>query len=106
MSQIIDLPENFISPEDRKRLESYGGHQISRGRATRFDWNKDTEGNPVFDIYRGGAHEELVTRIRRSRKQCAFQAENNLRETIASGTLGYVMAVLEDKFSREHDEDR
>lgn len=104
MSKVIGLPENFVSLEDRKRLESYGGHQIARGRATRFDWSKDADGNPVFDIYRGGAHEELVTRIRHARRQCAFQAENNLRETIASGTLNHVMAVLEDKFRHEHGE--
>ena len=105
MAEIIGLPENIIGKEDHEALESYGGHEISRGRATRFHWDKDEDGSPVFQIFRGGADEELVVTIRRDREKDEFQAITPQGKQIVSGTLEHVMAVLDEKLAREHGEE-
>ena len=50
MTEIIKLPENFIGKEDREKMESFGGHEISHGRATRWHWGEDADGDDVFEI--------------------------------------------------------
>lgn len=102
--KIIELPGNLIGLEDRKKLESYGGHEISHGRATRFHWGQDAHGDPVFEIYRGGAHEKLASRIGRHRTSDEFYAHTAAGVAIVSGTLDHVMAVLDKKLARDHGE--
>jgi hypothetical protein len=51
MTEIITLPDNFIGKEDREKLESFAAHTIAHGRATRLQWDKDTDGGDIFEIY-------------------------------------------------------
>lgn len=104
MAEIIELPPNIIGKDDHKAIESFGGHEISHGRATRFHWDHANNDDPIFELYRGGADEELVVTIRRSRQKDEFQAADPQGEMIVSGSLDHVMAVLDEKLSREHDE--
>lgn len=104
MSKTITLPDNFIGKEDRERLESFGGHTIAHGRATRWHWDKDASGDDVFEIYRGGADEVLSARVHRDRKQDAFCAEDGEGHSIGSGSLEHVMAEMEQYFIRLHGE--
>lgn len=105
MAEIINLPENIIGKEDHERLESFGAHEISHGRATRFHWDKNESHDPVFELYRGGPKEELAVRIHRDMAQDLFVAEDKNGETIVTGSLDHVMAVLDKRFTREHDTD-
>lgn len=101
---VIVLPDNLIGLEDQESLESFGGHQISHGRATRFHWDEDENEDPVFEIYRGGKNEELVTRIHRNREDDEFEALDPEGKTLVKGSLDHVMAVLEKKFRKLHNE--
>ena len=104
MARIIKLPDNFIGKEDRERLESFGGHEISRGRATRWHWNKDKKGNDIFEIYRGGADEKLVICISRNREHDEFYAKTAKSKLLASGTLDHIMNLLDEYFAKLHGE--
>jgi hypothetical protein len=105
VSDIIHLPGNIIGREDRDRLESFGGHTIARGRATRWRWDKDADGDEVFEIYRGGKDEVLVVRISRDRERDAFWARDILGGSVVSGTLEHVLAKLEVHLARLHGEE-
>ena len=105
MAEIIEFPDNIIGKEDHEKLESYGAHEISLGRATRYHWEKDDNGDPHFELYRGGANEEFVFSIGRDRKKDVFEARDNKRIVIVSGTLESVMAALDQKLMREHGEE-
>ena len=83
-------------------MESFGGHTIAHGRATRWHWDKDSNGDDVFEIYRGGADEVLAARISRNRKMDAFCAHDGIGKLIEAGTLTHVMAELEKYFIRSH----
>lgn len=102
--KVIALPDNLIGREDRQRLESFGGHEMARGRATRFHWDKDENGNPVFEIFRGGNKEKLVVRIGRHREKDEFFAEDSAGNTLVTGALDHVMAVLDKKLAHDHGE--
>jgi hypothetical protein len=102
MSDIIKLPDNLIGIEDRQRLESFGGHTIAHGRATRWHWGKDPDGDAVFEVYRGGAKQRLAVRIRRDRAQDSFCAQDADGNPIATGALDHVMAELEEYLIRLH----
>lgn len=104
MSEIVQLPENFIGKEDRERLESFGGHTIAHGRATRWHWAKDEQGNDVFELYRGGADEVLAYRISRDRSHDIFRIHDSYQREVLSGDLEHVMAGLEEILSSEHGE--
>lgn len=104
MSKTIKLPDNFIGKDDREKLESFGGHTIAHGRATRWHWAKGSNGNDVFEIYRGGENEVLAARITRSREQDAFFGRDGSETMIVSGTLEHVLAELEKYFARLHGE--
>ncbi len=91
---IIRLADNLIGPADRRRLESYGAHVIQHGWATRYSWAEEG-GDPRFDIFRGGADEQLATRIGRHRERHEFFAEDAAGEEIAAGTLDHLMAELD-----------
>lgn len=104
MTRTIELPDNLIGKEDRARIESFGGHTIARGRATRWHWARSADGDRVFEIYRGGADEVLAARIYRDRKQDVYHACDQDETVIDSGNLEQIMAALEDYFMRLHGE--
>jgi hypothetical protein len=104
MSKTIKLPENFFGKEDRKKLESFGGHSIALGRATRWHWARDSDGDDVFEIFSGGSDEVLIARILRDREQDAFCAFDATQTLITSGSLEHVFAGLESHLARLHGE--
>lgn len=105
MAKIINLPDNFIGKEDREKLESFGGHEIAHGRATRWHWGKNAQGGDVFDIYRGGAKEQLVVQIGRDREHDKFYIKNASGKLVSSGTLDHIMAELDRYFAQIHGEE-
>lgn len=92
--EIVRLAKNLISPADRRWLESYGAHVIKHGWATRFSWSEE-DGDPRFDIYRGGADEWVAARVGRRRDRHEFFAEAETGQEIVAGTLDHVMAELD-----------
>lgn len=104
MSRIVRLPENFIGREDRQRLESFGGHSIAHGRATRWHWSADERGGDVFEIYKGGANEKLAFRVSRDRVRDVFKVRDARGREVLSGDLGHVMAGLENLLAAGHGE--
>ena len=104
MSEIVRVPENFIGKEDRERLESFGGHTIAHGRATRWHWSSDDRGNDVFEIYRGGADEALAYRVSRDRSHDVFRVHDRDGREVLAGELDHVMAGLEEMLAAEHGE--
>jgi hypothetical protein len=104
MTRIIRLPDNFIGKEDREKLESFAGHTIARGRATRWHWGRNAAGDDSFEIHTGGADDRLAVKISRDREQDAFCARDAAGFTIVSGALDHVFAQLEDYFIRMHGE--
>ena len=104
MTKTITLPDNFIGKEDRARIESFGGHTIARGRATRWHWGHDADGDDVFEIYRGGGDEVLAAKIYRDRKQDVFCATDGSGTVIDSGSLEQIMTTLEEYFMQLHGE--
>lgn len=104
MSDVVQLPENFIGKEDRERLESFGGHTIAHGRATRWHWTSNERGDDVFEIYRGGADEELAYRLTRDRRKDVFRVRDHRGREAASGDLEHVMAQLEHLLASDHGE--
>ena len=104
MAEIIELPDNLITPDDKEIIESFAAHELSHGRATRFTWDRNDNDDPVFKLYRGGADEELAVTITHSRKEHEFQVHNKAGKQIISGTLDEIMIDLDKKLMREHDE--
>ena len=104
MSNIFNLPADFIGKEDRRKVESFGGHTIAHGRATRWHWEKDADGNDVFEIFRGGEDEVLAARISRNRERDSFYAHDDPGSLIASGALEHVFGELDAYFARLHGE--
>ena len=104
MSTVIHLPENFISKDDRVRLESFGGHTIGHGRATRWQWVQDVDGDDAFRIFRGGAAERLAAVIRRNREHDAFHADDGEKLIIATGALDHVLGAVDAYFMTLHGE--
>lgn len=104
MTKIIKLADNIISKDDREELESFGGHTIAHGRATRWHWHKADNGDSVFEIFRGGADEVLAICISRDRKTDAFYAHDATGNMVSAGELDHVMAELEQYFIQLHGE--
>lgn len=104
MVDIFELSENHMSKEDRKKLESFGGHTIAHGRATRWHWIKKTDGGDVFEIFRGGAEEIFAARIYRDGKQDLFFAHSGSLELQTSGALEHVLAETDSYLIRLHGE--
>jgi hypothetical protein len=104
MAKVIKLTENIISKKDRKLLESFGGHTISHGRATRWHWHKTGDGNVVFEMFTGGADEIMLICVSRDRKTDAFYAHDASGTMVASGELEHVLAKLEEYFIQLHGE--
>ncbi|MGA8262659.1 MAG: hypothetical protein WB783_20845 [Arenicellales bacterium] len=104
MTDIVRLADNFIGKEDRLKLESFGGHSIAHGRATRWHWSTDEHGGDVFEIYRGGADEELAYRVSRDRREDVFRLCDAGRRELLSGELEHVLAGLEQMLATGHGE--
>jgi hypothetical protein len=104
MSNIIKLVDNIINKHDQEKLESFGGHTIAHGRATRWAWARDDKHDAVFEIFRGGANEELIARVYRDREHDVFIVCNEPDATISTGTLEHVMAEMEKYLMRIHGE--
>ena len=104
MADIIKLPGNFIGPVDREKLESFGGHTIAHGRATRWHWDKNAAGDDLFEIHTGGAEDALAVCISRDRKLDQYIARDAAGYTIVSGMLDHVFAELDGYLARMHGE--
>lgn len=104
MTEIINLPDDFIGKEDERKLESFGGHLVGRGYATRWHWNRDQGVDVAFEIYRGGAKEELLASIRRDRDKDLFCAVDAAGRSIVEGSLEHVMAGVDGLASALHDQ--
>lgn len=104
MTEITKLPANFIGKQDREKLESFGGHTIAHGRATRWHWGKDVDGDDVFEIFRGGEDELLAVRVSRDREMNVFCSHDAAGSLVVSGALEPVLAELEQYFIRMHSE--
>jgi hypothetical protein len=104
MSKIIQLKDNPINRDDQHKLESFGGHTIARGRATRWHWTDDDTHEAVFEIFRGGSQEELIARVYRDREHDMFTASDQSGYSISAGSLDHVMAQLENYFISIHGE--
>lgn len=104
MADITELPKNLITPEDQEKLESFGGHEIAHGRMTRYCWSKTDSGDPAFDMFRGGAHEEFIARITHSFAKHEYRVTDKNDMEITSGRLEHIMAVLEEQLKEEHGE--
>ena len=104
MNGVYNLAANFIGKKDREKLKSFAGHTIAHGRVTRWHWDKDADGDHVFEIYRGGEDEVLTARINRERDRNSFYALDATGDLIASGVLEHVFSELEAHFARLHGE--
>lgn len=102
MPDIVNLPPNFIGKDDEQRLESFGGHLIARGCATRWHWNRERGIDVAFDVFVGGSQERLMFSIVRDRKHDKFVAKNAVGAQIADGTLDHIMAVVDKLARSEH----
>ena len=67
-------------------------------------WARDDKHDAVFEIFRGGANEELIARVYRDREHDVFIVCNEPGGTISTGTLEHVMAEMEEYFMRIHGE--
>ncbi|HEU4618562.1 MAG TPA: hypothetical protein VFV10_10995 [Gammaproteobacteria bacterium] len=104
MPDIVNLPANFIGKDDEQRLESFGGHLIAHGCATRWHWNREGGIDVAFDVFRGGSEERLFVSISRDRQHDKFIARNARGRLVADGPLDHVMAVV-DKLARSSHRD-
>lgn len=104
MGNTIQLADNFIGNDDRHKLESFGGHIITLGRAARSHWQKDTSGDDVYEICHGDIHNLITVSIRRIRKEDLFLAHDDNDKMLVSGSLEHVMAGLEQYFLTMHGE--
>jgi hypothetical protein len=104
MSEVISLPDNFISKGDQRRLESFAGHTIARGRATRWQWGVNDNGDDTFSLYTGGEQESLAAWVDRDHAADKFRAYKSQGQAIAKGPLEKVMAALDEYFMRLHNE--
>ncbi len=105
MPDIVNLPENFIGKEDEQRLESFGAHLISHGRATRWHWNRQRGINVAFEVFTGGAHERLLVGIVRDRKHDRFVAQDAGGRVVADGSLDHIMTLVDKHASSANDAD-
>ena len=94
-----------MTKQDHIALESFGGREISLARATRFHWSENKDGDPVFQLYKGGPNEYLSLYIERDRKNDVFIAMSGKDEELAQGSLDHVMAVIDKALAIQHGED-
>lgn len=103
MADITRLPDNFIGKDDRIRLEAFAGHTISRGRATRWQWSRDTGGDK-FEVFAGGVDEARVASVTRDREADCFRAFDAEGRELDNGDLEHIMAALDRYFMARHGE--
>jgi hypothetical protein len=94
--KVIRLPDGFIGKDDEARLESFGGHLIAAGLATRWHWSREAGIDVAFEVFRGGADERLLLTITRDRERDAFVANDGAGRIFAEGPLDRVMAVADE----------
>lgn len=99
MSEIVNLPNNFIGKEDEQRLESFGARLIGHGWASRWHWNRERGFDIAFEIFVGGSQERLMATIARDRERDTFLARSAGGRLLAEGALEHVMAVV-DRMAR------
>jgi hypothetical protein len=102
--KIIELPQDFIGMEDQARLESFGGHLIARGLATRWHWNRSHGIDVAFEIYRGGVDETLFCSIRRDHAHDVFYVHGGSANLRDRGKLDHVMASVDAAAHAAHDD--
>lgn len=94
-NNVVRLPNDFIGKEDEIKLESFGGHLIAHGAATRWHWLRARGFDVEFEVLRGGSEEELLVRIGRDRRRRVFYAVDASGQRVAEGLLEHVMAVVD-----------
>ncbi|MEA3412773.1 MAG: hypothetical protein U9R74_14700 [Pseudomonadota bacterium] len=104
MAEVFVLPDNFIGKDDREKLESFAAHEISHGRATRWTWSRQGNGDDQLVIYRGGINEEAVAIVGRDRKADAFFAGDGDGKCFVTGALDHVMTGLDERLAVLHGE--
>jgi hypothetical protein len=104
MDDVIQLPDNMISTEDRQRLEAFGGHTIARGRGTRWHWSVQGAGVERFELFAGGADERLIASLERDRQAGLFRAFDADNREFANGNLQQIMTALERYLAARHGE--
>ncbi len=104
MAEIIHLPENIISKNDKQAFESFGAHAIVHGRVARWHWARDNYGDEVFQLYRGGTEDVLAVSITRDSELDTFCASDGAGKLITSGALGHVFTELEYYLSLLHED--
>ena len=95
-SKVIRLPDGFIGKEDEGRLESFGGHLVATGLATRWHWSREAGIDVGFEVFHGGADERLLLTITRDRERDVFVATDATGRVFAEGTLDRVMASADE----------
>lgn len=100
---VVDLPKNFITPQDKIKLESYAAYEISHGRATGYSWKKEKD-NEAFVMYQGPTRDKVTMKISHNQKDHKFHAYNKDGGEIVSGTLDHVMAYMDKKLAKQHGE--
>jgi hypothetical protein len=102
MGQLERLPGNFFSKVDQARLESFAGHEIAHGRATRWRW-RQTDAGESFALLGDGA-DLCIAAVVRDRAAGCFRAYDGERRELANGDLAHVMAALEHYLTARHGE--
>ncbi|MDR9437535.1 MAG: hypothetical protein RI563_11685 [Thiohalophilus sp.] len=104
MAEIIELPDNFFGKHDRERVESFAGHEVAHGRATRWHWAKDNDDDDIFQLFAGGADEYLILTLSRDREQDAYCAHDGEGRHLVSGSMDHVMAEVDAYLTAQHGE--
>lgn len=94
-AKVVKLPTDFIGKKDESRLESFGGHLIAHGAATRWHWRRSNGIDLEFEIYRGGAEEELLVCIARDRNHDIYLARDASGKEFTQGSLESVMTIVD-----------
>lgn len=98
--KVVKLPDEFIGKDDEARLESFGAHLIAHGIATRWHWRRLRGIDVAFEIYRGGAEEELFVSIKRDRRNGVFTVKDGYGRLIDAGTLERIMTTIDAQARR------
>jgi hypothetical protein len=95
--KVIWLPRDFIGKEDEARLESFGGHLIAHGSASRWHWERSAGIDLAFLIFAHevGGDEQLRAKIGRDSGAHSYFAEDDTGRIFARGHLEAVMTVVD-----------
>lgn len=97
MAEIIHLPENIISKNDRNALESFAAHSIARGLVVRWHWARNNNnGDEIFQLFSGPKQEDLIINISRDSELDAFCATDDTGKIITFGPLTHLFSELEE----------